>query len=101
VPKPINCYVIKVERCFGPYLGARYRRFLKSDNPDMDLSVEIKKSETNILFRWDVREVKPIYFHPSTRENSPVILMFPLSGKGWKAKLTFGYAPKESSEYDE
>jgi hypothetical protein len=91
-----------ITRTIIPYLGARYRRFLRPDSPVMDLSLDIKHNITNdSLYRWDVKEVKPVYFHPNTRENRPVILKFNLQGSGWKAELTFGYAPKEHSEYDE
>ena len=53
------------------------------------------------LYRWDVKELKPTYFHPNTRENRPVILRYPIEGVGWKAELTFGYAPQDQAEYDE
>ena len=85
-----------------PYLGARYRRFLKPDNPLMDLQIYIISSLNNSqLYNWKVIEVKPIYFHPATRENRPVFLKHPISGHGWKAELTFGYAPKDEAEYEE
>lgn len=89
-----------ITRTIIPYLGARYRRFLKQDSTALDLSLEIKNQDTS-LYRWEVREVKPTYFHPNTRENCPVILKYPLQGRAWKAELTFGYAPKEHLEYDE
>src|SRR5271157_3259563 len=89
-------------RTIIPYLGARYRRFLRSENPIMDLTVEIKNIDTgDTQYRWDVKEVKPIYFHPSTRDNRPVFAKYPIEGNGWKAELTFGYAPKDNSEYEE
>jgi hypothetical protein len=97
----VNTNAASYTKTIIPYLGARYRRFLKPENRDMELSVEIRNSETNTLFRWDVEEVKPVYFHPHTRENRPVILGFQLQGKGWRAKFTFGYAPKDPSEYEE
>lgn len=89
-------------RSIVPYLGARYRRFLKPENPILNLVVEIKNSrDQSSIYKWEVKEVKPIYFHPSTRENRPVFSKYPLEGNGWKAELTFGYAPKDSLEYEE
>jgi hypothetical protein len=44
--------------------------------------------------------MKPVYFHPSLRNNKPVILNHKLQGSGWKAELTFGYAPTDE-EYKE
>ena len=101
--KPIvSSYPANYTRSIIPYLGARYRRFLKPDNRILDLSIEIRAIETGVSqYRWDAQEVKPTYFHPSTRENRPVILSFPIQGHGWKADLTFGYAPKDSAEYEE
>jgi len=54
-----------------------------------------------VIYTWDVTEVKPIYFHPSTRTNKPVISRHKIRGNGWKAELTFGYAPQDKEEYDE
>lgn len=91
-----------ITRSIIPYLGARYRRFLKPDNALMDLNLELVNIDNGeTIYRWDVKEVKPIYFHPGTRENRPVIHRFPLEGHGWKAELTFGYAPSEQAEYEE
>lgn len=91
-----------ITRSLIPYLGARYRRFLTPDNRIIDLSMNIKKHSTDeVLYSWNIEEVKPIYFHPSTRTNKPVIFKHPLSGEGWKAKLTFGYAPQVDEEYNE
>jgi len=89
-------------RTIVPYLGARYRRFLRPDNLILDLTISIRNLETRgVLYSWSVKEVKPTYFHPSTRENRPVFSKYPIEGTGWKAELTFGYAPKDTSEYDE
>jgi len=89
-------------RSIVPYLGARYRRFLKPGNKKLNLSLTMLKKQSNeILYEWVVEEIKPVYFHPSTRENRPVILTHPLSGQHWKAELTFGYAPKDKAEYEE
>jgi hypothetical protein len=89
-------------RTIVPYLGARYRRFLRPDNPILDLTISIRSIETgDTLYSWPVKEVKPTYFHPSTRENRPVFSKYGIEGKGWRAELTFGYAPKDASEYEE
>ncbi|MCD6236374.1 MAG: ATP-binding protein [Thermoplasmata archaeon] len=91
-----------ITRSLIPYLGARYRRFLRPDNKIMDLHMNIRRQNNgDVLYSWEIEEVKPIYFHPSTRTNKPVIIKYPLSGSGWKAELTFGYAPQEKEEYEE
>lgn len=91
-----------ITRSIVPYLGARYRRFLKPEKVVMDLRIHIVSIVDNSkLYEWKVSEVKPIYFHPATRENRPVILKHPISGNGWKAELTLGYAPKDDAEYEE
>jgi len=79
-----------------PYLGARYRRFLKRDSKSVNISVFTKNVDSgSVQYSWEIEEVKPIYFHPSTRLNKPVILNKKLRGSGWKAELTFGYAPTD------
>jgi hypothetical protein len=50
---------------------------------------------------YSISEVKPVYFHPSKRSNEPVILAQRITGQGWSAELTFGYAPTQRGEYDE
>jgi hypothetical protein len=85
-----------------PYLGARYRRFLKPGRSRLNLTISIiRESDKVIHYQWPLQEVKPAYFHPSTRENRPVIHRHPLMGQKWKADLTFGYAPKDDAEYEE
>jgi hypothetical protein len=89
-------------RTIVPYLGARYRRFLRPDSLTLSLKIGIvQEGVPDPLYEWDVKEVKPIYFHPNTRENRPVFAKHPLEGSGWRAELTFGYAPTEESEYEE
>lgn len=84
------------------YLGARYRRFLRPDNKIADISMSIRRqNNSDIIYSWKIEEVKPTYFHPSTRTNKPVIVNYELARKNWKARLTFGYAPTEDSEYKE
>jgi len=85
-----------------PYLGARYRRFLKSDNKKLDLFIQIKNANTDVVdYEWEVQAISPLYFHPNTRTNKPVIEHHELSGDGWEARLTFGYAPQTEAEYNE
>jgi hypothetical protein len=90
-----------ITKSLVPYLGARYRRFLKPENKILDLTIKIQRQNTNeVIYSWSVEEIKPIYFHPSTRTNRPVVTKYLLTGNGWKAELTFGYAP-EDEEYTE
>lgn len=91
-----------ITRTIIPYLGARYRRFLKPEKPILKLSLDVVDiSDAKVLYHWDVSEIKPIYFHPNLRENRAVINKHILEGHGWKAELTFGYAPKDTSEYED
>ena len=86
-----------------PVLGARYRRFLKPDGKVMNLNVKMEKEgDPSFKKEWEVKEIKPVYFHPSTRMNEPVISRMPISGDGWRANLTFGYAAmKEEGHFEE
>ncbi len=84
-----------------PYLGARYRRYLK-DKSKLQLTIEVKNLDrpgTNKI--WPIRPFKPVYFHPITKQYGPVIYKHPFNGRRWKAELTFGYAPANPSEYKE
>ena len=83
------------------YLGARYRRFLKTDDPLMKIEfkwVNLDQKESNT---FQVIPIKPIYFHPYRRENRPVVLKKEFVGIDWVAELTFGYAPENEEEYKE
>ena len=86
-----------------PYLGARYRRFLRSDDRVLHLKMNLRQIDNpeGIKSNWLIQDFKPIYFHPSTRKNEPVILKHPVTGNGWRAELTFGYAPSHDEEYIE
>ena len=89
-------------RTVVPYLGARYRRLLRPADRALDLRLTTTSArDGGELYTWTVEEVKPVYFHPKTRENRPVILGHPISGDGWKAELTFGYSPRDEAEYEE
>lgn len=83
------------------YLGARYRFFLKPQDPLLEINfkwVNLDQKESN---SFQVMQVKPIYFHPYKRENRPVVFKKEILGKDWEAKLTFGYAPENEEEYKE
>ncbi len=96
--KPIvNTNPSSITKTLVPYLGARYRRFLKPENRIAEVSIfTINKKTGDLQYSWDVVEVKPIYFHPSTRNNKPVLENKKISGTGWRAELTFGYAPTDN-----
>lgn len=82
-------------------LGARYRRFLREDNKKMNLSIKILNSDKNkVEAQWDIKGIEPIYFHSNSRRNEPMINKKEITGRGWKAKITFGYAPNEK-QYEE
>lgn len=100
--KPIvSANPTSITRSIQQYLGARYRKFLKAGSKQIDINIFLKDSNDNNLNTWNIEEVKPIYFHPSTRTNQPIFSNFELEGVDWKAELTFGYAPKDEDEYKE
>jgi hypothetical protein len=91
-----------ITRWLVPQLWARYRKYLKQNNKILNLVIRIKDIETDeIRNSWTVEEVKPIYFHPSTRRNEPIIHKFEVSEGEWHAELTFWYAPSSKEEYEE
>lgn len=83
------------------YLGARYRRFLKADEPVLEINFKWVNLDQNESHAFQVQPIKPIYFHPYRRENRPVVFKKEFVGKDWVAKLTFGYAPESEEEYKE
>ncbi|WP_170960191.1 ATP-binding protein [Priestia megaterium] len=98
VPKKLRKYTTRII----PYLGARYRRFLNEEKRkakiflklyDADSSDTI--SEYELTKEVEITPIKPVYFHPTTAANEPVLENITLKDHGWEAKLTFGYAPKE------
>src|ERR1051325_1503945 len=102
--KPIvTAHAATYTRSIIPYLGARYRRFLKPHSKQLNLTINLRSYEhpEQIQNDWLIAEVKPIYFHPATRNNEPVILGHRIEGEGWAAELTFGYAPTRKEEYEE
>lgn len=101
VPKNSAIYTKTVTK----YLGARYKRYLKMENPKMKLSIKLLDvdEECNInstINEWEVSEIKPVYFHPYKRKNEPILKKEKFIGLNWEAEFTFGYAPKDE-EYDE
>jgi len=103
--KPIVVvHAATLTRTIIPYLGARYRWYLKPEDPQVQIRMQILpagKPNEPPIYDWEVVQVKPVYFHPSTRDNRPVIERYPLAGDGWNAELTFGYAPHSDEEYEE
>lgn len=101
--KPIvSANPTSISRGITLFLGARYRKYLRPGNKLLNLTIEIKDFATgNRINIWDITEVKQIFFHPATRTNQPVIQNFEIEGDGWKADLTFGYAPANKNEYEE
>lgn len=83
-----------------PYLGARYRRYLSTENPAASILIRIVDldDDDRVTYANHVTPVAPIFFHPNTHKNSPVIDHERFSGEGWSAALVFGYAP--DSEYE-
>lgn len=84
-----------------PYLGARYRRFLAPDAPKASIIVRVVDQDNldpngnpNVLNSWTVQRVQPIYYHPNTHLNAPVVDHKEFKGNGWQAELVFGYSPE-------
>ena len=96
--KPIvNTNPQSITMTLVPYLGARYRRFLRPENRIAEINIFTRnKTSGDVQYSWEIAEIKPIYFHPSTRKNKPVLENKKISGSGWKAELTFGYAPTDN-----
>jgi len=84
-------------------LGARYRRLLLKDAPQMKLILKLVDADSGsaeLIQEYKIEPTKPVYFHPNTRQNKPVVEKKHFKGNGWKADLTFGYAPTDK-EYVE
>lgn len=85
-----------------PYLGARYRYYLKPENKRLNLNLilinEDIQKETNA---WNIKMISPIYYHPYYRSDKPVIYRFPIKGEKWEAELTFGYAPANKYQLEQ
>ena len=98
---------ISYTRDIMPYLGARYRRFLTPSNPKVQIIIQMLDIDDTdvdgngaVIHKWTVNEIKPVYFHPKTRKNAPVVNHRSFKGPGWEADLVFGYSP-EDYEWDE
>lgn len=90
-----------------PYLGARYRKYLTPSNPKVRINVQMVDADDTdsegrniVIHEWSVSQVKPIYYHPNTHQNAPVINHQTFKKEGWEADLVFGYSP-EGHEWDE
>ena len=88
---------INYTRSYTKILGARYRRFLRPDNPRMSLVIELVDVDNaeSLLTNWGIGQINITYFHPKTRLNAPVVEREKFAGDGWEAFLTFGYAPSD------
>lgn len=103
----VRLHAVSYTRDIVPYLGARYRRFLSHTNPKMRITIQMRDIDDTdtdgneqLIQEWIVEEVKPIYFHPNTRRNAPVVEHRKFKGPGWEAALVFGYSP-EGHEWTE
>ena len=86
-----------------PYLGARYRKYLAPGNPIANILIQIVDVDdgNTAAYAKAIEPVAPIYYHPNTHKNSPVIDHEEFNGDGWSATLVFGYAPETEYEWDE
>lgn len=83
------------------YLGARYRRFMKPENPRVTIVMTMLDIDNDYVIPLpEVKEIKPVYFHPRKRTNEPTIIKRKFSNSNWSATLTMGYAPSDY-EYEE
>ena len=97
----VRLHSVSYTRDIVPYLGARYRRFLSPSNPKVQITIQMLDIDDTdadgkeiVIHEWIVKEVKPIYFHPNTRSNAPVVDHHRFKGPGWVADLVFGYSPE-------
>ncbi|WP_170972300.1 ATP-binding protein [Bacillus yapensis] len=97
----------KITMVVVPYLSAKYRRFLNNGTSDVRIILnllDIDELDNDglpyLIQSWELKELKPIYFHPNQRNNKPIHLQKKFKGKGWEAKFTIGYAPT-NEEYVE
>ena len=95
----VRLHALSYTRDIVPYLGARYRRFLSPSNLKMQIIIQMLDIDdtdadgiTAVIHEWTVKELKPIYFHPKTRNNAPVVDHRTFRGVGWEADLVFGYS---------
>ena len=103
----VRLSTVSYTRDIVPYLGARYRRFLTASNPKVRivirmLDIDDADADGNAITvnEWLVDEIKPVYFHPRTRKNAPVVDHQKFKAPGWEAELVFGYSP-EGFEWEE
>lgn len=98
----VRLNTISYTRGLIPLLGARYRRFLVGSVPKAHIQITMVDvdDDQREFNTWRVVEQKPVYFHPRTRTNAPVVPPKQFRGVGWEAELTFGYKP-EGHEWGE
>ena len=87
------------QKIFAAELGARYRRFL-DEHDRLKLVVQFDDVETKRSIFYEVDSVRPVYFNPNTRKNTPTHDR-EFKGTGWKARIRIGFAPDSESEYQE
>lgn len=98
----VKLHTVSYTRDLIPMLGARYRRFLVGPAPTARIKITMVDvdDDQREINTWRVQERKPVYFHPRTRTNAPVVDHKEFRGTGWEAELTFGYKP-EGHEWQE
>ena len=103
----VRPHPVSYTRDIVPHLGARYRRFLTPSNQKMEITIQMldiddtdEDGNAKDTQKWTVEEVKPIYFHPNTRRNAPVVNHHKFKGMDWEADLVFGYSP-QALEWEE
>ena len=103
----VRSHPVSYSRDIVPHLGARYRRFLTPLNQRMQIIIQMldiddtdEKGYPRVIQKWTVEEIKPIYFHPNTRRNAPVVDHRKFKGLNWEAELVFGYSP-DALEWEE
>ena len=97
----VKTHPVSYGRDLIPYLGARYRKFLTIENPKAEIVVQMvdidetdQDGNNKILNHWPVEQVKPVYYHPNTHLNAPVVDHRKFKKDGWAAELVFGYSPE-------
>lgn len=78
-------------------LGARYRKLFNLINLNIKLTVFDNIKE---LSSKNVTPITPLYYNPWGKNNKPLIYKKKFNYGNTVAYLTFGYAPKDESEYE-
>ena len=97
----VSLYGVSYGRDIAPYLGARYRRFLAPEAPKAEIVIRMvdiddldQDGNPKQVSNWKVERVQPVYYHPNTHLNAPVVSLKTFIGDGWEADLAFGYSPE-------